>query len=201
MPGRGSPPRSPELPHCSLLRAGSGRRQARPPQQAARPREQDPLLLTRGPPLPAAATWAHRGGRGRGWRERGGRRGTTAALATTALRGSSSVVSSARGGWESPSLRPLRPRPPLPRDGENWPGAAASLIAHWPSWWGAQTRLRGGPVKCGQDAVTPAGGPMGGSSHRSAQPHPAGRRLRALPHFRGPGPGVMMRVLEPSWAV
>lgn len=125
----------------------------------------------------------------------------TAVLATTAPRGLSSAVSSYCRGWESPSLGSPRPSPPLPRDQENWPGAvAASLIAHWPSWWGAQTSLQGGPVKCGRDAVTPAGGPTRGSSHRPAQSHPPGRRLRALSHARGPGPGVTPRVLEPPWA-
>lgn len=170
LPGRGSPPHSPELPHCSLLGAGS--RGARPgPRSRQLAPGAGPPSPGPGPPLPASAPWAHRGGRGRGWRERDGRRGATAILATTAPRGPSSAVSSACGGWESPSLRPPRPRPPLPRDWENWPGAAAaSLIAHWLSWWGAQTRLRGGPVKCGQDAVTPAGGPMGGSSYLLSSP-------------------------------
>lgn len=78
-----------------------------------------------------------------------------------------------RGGgrWGTPRrgpgslARPPRPSPGFKpglgrRNRENWPGAAAaSLIAHRPSWWGAQTRLPGVLGLVRPDAVTPAGGP------------------------------------------
>ena len=151
MPGKGNPPRSPELPDSSLIRAGS--RGSRPGSAAGSPapgvgslppHPGDPHFRPEPPGLIAGTLPL-------GGERRGGHRGPGCA----APRGPVSIVSSDCGGlgnsekrlW-APSSAP-RPSPGFKpglgrRNRENWPGpAAASLIAHRPSWWGAQTRLPG----------------------------------------------------------
>lgn len=95
------------------------------------------------------------------------------------------------GRWGTPRRGPgSLARPPCPSPGfkpglgrrklENWPGAAAaSLIAHRPSWWGAQTRLPGVLGLVRPDAVTPAGGPP--DRLRARPPSPGGPQAPRLP--------------------
>ncbi|VTJ53325.1 Hypothetical predicted protein [Marmota monax] len=140
--------------------------------------------LPASPPAPPHSGPQHPGasrGRGRGWRERCWRRGG----------GLGSGPDGAAKTCERLQLHPSNPgckaRP------ERRPGAAASfLIAPWPLWLGAQTRLPGSASSVAETlspqwAVLPEDHPMG-------PPSPTWQATS--PGSQGSGPGVTMRVLH-----